>query len=79
MSDLTSPSDPQTFEFTVPDHWPPELALAFAEMMEKTMHDGFPLVVPVRRGATPEQISQLFADAQTLVQKAGLAVDPRSG
>jgi len=79
MSDPTSASDPLTFEFTVPDHWPPELALAFAEMMEKTMQDGFPVVIPVRAGATPEQISQIFADAQTLVQNAGLAVEPRSG
>ncbi len=62
-----------TFEFAVPGDWPPGLALAFAEMMEKALDDGFPIVVPVRKDATPEQISQVFEDVRALVERVGLA------
>ncbi|MBV9448622.1 MAG: hypothetical protein JO345_22270 [Streptosporangiaceae bacterium] len=53
--------------------WPPGLALVFAEMMEKAIDDGFPVVVPVRKDATPEQISQVFEDVRALVERLGLA------
>jgi hypothetical protein len=65
--------DPMTFEFAVPGDWSPGLALAFAELMEKAMGDGFPIVVPVRKDATPEQISQVFEGARALVERLGLA------
>ncbi len=68
-----SARDPMTFEFAVPGDWPPGLALAFAELMEKAMDDGFPIVVPVRKDATPEQISQVFEGARALVERLGLA------
>jgi hypothetical protein len=68
--------DPLTFEFPVPVDWPPGLALAFAEMMEKAIDDGFPIVVPVRKDATPEQISQVFESARALVERMGLAAAP---
>jgi hypothetical protein len=51
----------------------PGLALASAEMMEKAMDDGFPIVVPVRKDATPEQISQVFEGVRALVERLGLA------
>jgi hypothetical protein len=65
--------DPTTFEFAVPGDWPPGLAIAFAELMDKALQDGFPIVVPVRQDATAEQISRVFQDARTLVERAGLA------
>jgi hypothetical protein len=66
-------NDPMTFEFAVPGYWSPGLAIAFAELMEKAMEDGFPIVVPVRLDATAEQISHVFEDVLTLVERAGLA------
>jgi hypothetical protein len=39
-----SANDPMTFEFAVPGDWPLGLATAFAELMEKTLEDGFPIV-----------------------------------
>jgi hypothetical protein len=63
-----------TFEFAVPADWPPGLAVTFAEMMDKAIEDGFPVVVPVRKDATPEQISQAFADVQALVDRLGLGI-----
>ena len=66
-------NDPVTFEFAVPGDWPPGLAIAFANLMEKTLEDGFPIVVPVRQDATAEQISHVFEDVRTLVERAGLA------
>jgi hypothetical protein len=64
--------DAMTFEFTVPGTWSPGLATAFAELMEKTLQDGFPIVVPVRKDATPERIKHVFEDVRMLVERAGL-------
>jgi hypothetical protein len=66
-------NDPMTVEFAVPGDWPPGLAIAFAKLMGKALEDGFPIVVPVRQDATAEQISHVFEDVRTLVQRAGLA------
>jgi len=66
--------DPATFEFTVPADWDNELALAFYELVQKALDDGFPIVVAVRRDATPQQISNIVDDVRALVANAGLAV-----
>ena len=66
--------DPATFEFTVPTGWDNELALAFYELVQKALDDGFPIVVAVRRDATPQQISNIVGDVRALVANAGLAV-----
>jgi hypothetical protein len=65
-------NDPMTVEFAVPGNWSPGLATAFAELMEKALQDGFPVVVPVRKDATPEQIKNVFDDVRMLVERAGL-------
>ena len=57
MSNFAEEQEPK-FDFPIPDDWPPSLALAFAELMEKALAEGFPLVVPVRKDATPEQITR---------------------
>jgi hypothetical protein len=75
MSSRPEEQEPK-FDFPVPSDWPPGLSLAFAEMMEKALEEGFPIVVPVRRDATPEQISGILDDVQALVRNAGLAVPP---
>ena len=71
-------NDPATFEFAVPGDWPSRLAIAFAKLMDKALQDGLPIVVPIRQDATAEQISRVFEDARTLVERAGLppAVEP---
>ena len=63
-----------SFSFPVPADWTPGLSLAFSEMMEKALEEGFPICVPVRNDATPDQISQILEDVRTLVKNAGLAV-----
>jgi len=75
MSSFPEEQEPK-FDFPIPSDWSPGLALAFAEMMEKALEEGFPVVVPVRRDATPEQISSVLDDVRTLVKNAGLAVPP---
>ena len=75
-ADLTSGDDepdPSTFEFTIPSDWDNELALAFYELVQKALDDGFPVVVAVRKDATPEQISSIADDIRALVANAGLA------
>lgn len=78
MSDFTEEQEPK-FDFPIPDDWPPSLALAFAQLMEKALADGFPLVVPVRKDATPEQITSALEDMRAVVRNAGLAVPPSAG
>jgi hypothetical protein len=76
MSDFTEKQEPK-FDFPIPDDWPPSLTLAFAELMEKALAEGFPVVVPVRKDATPEQITQVLEDMRAVVRDAGL-VPPAS-
>jgi hypothetical protein len=71
MSDFAEEQEPK-FDFPIPDDWPPSLTLAFAELMEKALQDGFPVVVPVRRDATPEQITTVLEDMRAVVRNAGL-------
>jgi hypothetical protein len=75
MSSSPEKQEPK-FDFPIPSDWPPGLVLAFAELMEKALEEGFPIVVPVRRDATPEQISTVLDGMRTLVKNAGLAVPP---
>lgn len=65
--------DPATVEFTVPPDWDNELTLTFYELVQKALDDGFPIVVAVRKDATPEQISRIVDEVQALVSKTGLA------
>jgi hypothetical protein len=75
MSDFTEQQEPK-FSFPIPDDWSPSLRLAFAELMDKALADGFPVVIPVRKDATPDQIEAVIADMRALVKNAGLAVPP---
>ena len=75
MSDFTEQQEPK-FDFPIPDDWSPSLRLAFAELMDKALADGFPVVIPVRRDATPDQIEAVIEDMRALVRNAGLAVPP---
>jgi hypothetical protein len=71
MSSFAEEQEPK-FDFPVPDDWPPSLALAFAQLMEKALADGFPVVVAVRKDATPEQITGVLEDMRAVVRNAGL-------
>ena len=75
MSDFTEEQEPK-FDFPIPDDWSPSLRLAFAELMDKALAEGFPVVIPVRRDATPDQIEAVIADMRALVKDAGLAAPP---
>jgi len=75
MTDFAEQQEPK-FSFPIPDDWSPSLRLAFAELMDKALADGFPVVIPVRGDATPDQIEAVIADMRALVKKAGLAVPP---
>jgi hypothetical protein len=72
-------ADPQevgkvTIEIEIPDGWPPGLGLAVAKMMQQSLKDGFPVVVPVRRDATPDQLEAAFNSIKTVIHEAGLTV-----
>jgi hypothetical protein len=71
MSDFTEKQEPK-FDFPIPDDWTPSLRLAFAELMDKALAEGFPVVIPVRKDATPEQITVVIEDMRTVVRDAGL-------
>ena len=62
-----------TIEIEIPDGWPPGLGLAVAKMMQQSLKEGFPVVVPVRRDATPDQLQAAFDTIKTVIEQAGLA------
>jgi hypothetical protein len=75
MTDFTEQQEPK-FDFPIPDDWSPSLRLAFAELMGKALAEGFPVVIPVRKDATVDQIEAVLKDMRALVKDAGLAVPP---
>jgi hypothetical protein len=60
-------------EVTVPDDWPPGLTMAVAQMMRQSFKAGFPIVVPVRKDATPNEIAGAFDIIRAAIERAGLA------
>ena len=62
-----------TFEIEIPDEWPPGLGFAVVRMIRQSLKEGFPLVVPVQRNITPDQLDAAFDRIKTVIQKAGLA------
>ena len=62
-----------TIEIQLPEEWPPGLALAVAQMMRQSLKEGFPVVVPIRDDATPDQLEAAFKAIRTVISEAGLA------
>jgi hypothetical protein len=61
------------FEIEIPDDWPPSLGFAVATMIRQSLRDGFPIVIPVRRDTTPDQLEAAFDMIRTDILRAGLA------
>lgn len=62
-----------TFEIEIPDEWPPGLGFAVVRLIQQSLKEGIPLVVPVQRNITPDQLDAAFDRIKTVIQKAGLA------
>jgi hypothetical protein len=62
------------FEIEIPDEWSPGLGIAVAAMIRQSLKDGFPVVIPVRRDTTPDQLQEAFDIVRTDILRAGLAV-----
>jgi hypothetical protein len=60
-------------EVEIPDEWPPGLGLAVAKMIRESLKEGFPVVMPVRRDATADQLEAVFDGLKTIIHDAGLA------
>jgi hypothetical protein len=63
-----------TVEVILPDAWSPPLALATAQLLQHTVRDGFPVITAIRADATPDQLSDICARVQLLIEESGLAV-----
>jgi len=61
------------FEIEIPDDWPPSLGFAVAAMIRQSLKDGFPIVIPVRRDTTPDQLEAAFDTVRADILRAGLA------
>jgi hypothetical protein len=62
-----------TVEVTLPDAWSPALALATAQLLQHALRDGFPVVTAIRADATPDQLRDICARVQMLIEESGLA------
>lgn len=60
-------------EVDLPDEWPPGLALAVAAMIRGSLRGGFPVIVPIRPDATPEELEMALGAVTRVIQEAGLA------
>jgi hypothetical protein len=61
-----------TIEIEIPDGWPPGLGLAVAKMMQQSLKEGLPVVIPIRGDATPDQLEAAYDTIKTVIQQAGL-------
>ena len=61
------------FEIDIPDDWSPGLGLAVAKMIQESLKEGFPIVVPVRKDATADQVQAAFGTVKEAFERAGLA------
>jgi hypothetical protein len=60
-------------EVSIPDEWPPSVGLAVARMVRQSLKEGFPVIVPVRKDVTPEQLQEAFDKVRMVIADAGLA------
>lgn len=60
-------------EINLPEEWPPALALATARLLQHALRDGFPVVTAIRPDATSDQLSDIYARVQALIEESGLA------
>ena len=60
-------------EITVPDDWPPALALAIRSLFQQSVNGGYPLVTWARPGADPDAVSQAYARIRAMIEESGLA------
>jgi hypothetical protein len=60
-------------EITVPDDWPPALALATRSLFQQAVNGGYPLVTWARPDADPEAVRQAFACIRAMIEESGLA------
>ncbi len=63
-----------TLEIRIPEEWPPGLALAMANLVRRSFDKGFPVIVPVRPDASPEQLWAAFERVKMVIEDIGLAV-----
>jgi hypothetical protein len=42
-------------------------------MIRRSLRDGFPVVIPIRRDATPEELEAALGAVTRVIQQAGLA------
>lgn len=61
------------FEIEIPDEWSPGLGLAVAKMIRQSLKEGMPVVIPVRRDTTPDELEAAFNSVKSVIREAGLA------
>jgi hypothetical protein len=60
-------------EITIPDDWPPALALAARSLFQQAVSNGYPLVAWARPDADPEAVRHAFTRIQGMLEESGLA------
>jgi hypothetical protein len=61
------------FEISIPDEWPPGLGIAIAKMVQQSLKVGVPIIVPVCKDVTPDQLQAAFERVRMVIEDAGLA------
>lgn len=60
-------------EITVPDDWPPALAMATRSLFQQAVNGGYPLVTWARADADPDAVRHLIARIRAMMEESGLA------
>jgi len=61
-----------TIEIAVPDDWTPGQALALRQLLQHAVATAQPVITFVRKDITADQLKEIYARINALIQEAGL-------
>lgn len=61
-------------EISVPDDWSMGQALAVRQLLQYAMRDAQPVICPVRKDVTPEQLDDVYNRVNAVIRDSGIAL-----
>ena len=61
-------------EILVPEEWTPGQALVMRQLLQHGMRTGEPVIAFVRKDTSPDKLSEIYDQINTLIREAGLQV-----
>jgi hypothetical protein len=63
-------------EVAVPDDWTPGQTIAVRQLLQHALRNAQPVIAPVRKDVTPEQLQDIYRRIEEVIREAGLEAEP---